>query len=276
MGIDKSALAQRMKLYEKQYSEQRLLNLIPVCARIDGRSFHTWTKGLKRPYDTRLSSLMVATTKYLVDQTNARIGYTQSDEISLVWLTERTDEKLFFDSNLLKMTSILASLATSYFVSRMAFLIPEKADTFPSFDARVWNVPTDYEAANYLLWRELDATRNSITMAAHSVYEHTELHGKNSSEKQELLFKAGINWNDYPSFFKRGTYVQRRSITQAYTAEEIETLPPKHAARTNPDLKVTRNEIQELELPPLKRIVNRTDVIFYGKEPLLREESTVA
>ena len=97
--MDKSALGSRMKWYEKRYSHQ-VMPMIPVLARVDGRSFSRFTKGLGRPYDERMSKLMVAVTKFLVEETNARCGYTQSDEISLVWLTEDPNAELFFGGKL--------------------------------------------------------------------------------------------------------------------------------------------------------------------------------
>lgn len=266
-----SDLGNRMKLYEKQYADKQLLPLIPLCARMDGKAFHTFTNGLPRPYDKRLSELMVATTRYLVEETGALIGYTQSDEISLVWYTDDYKSQTYFNCNLLKMTSVLASLTTAYFNSRLAEMIPERAGRLALFDARVWNVPVLYEAANYLLWRELDATRNSITMAAQSYYSHNALHKKSSSEKQEMLFQKGINWNDYPAFFKRGTYIQKRRIERPFTPKELYTLPAKHRAHKDPNLVTSRQEVVNLDLPPLRKVVNRTEVIFNGVEPRFAE-----
>ena len=94
-------------------------------------------------------------------------------------------------------------------------------------------------------------------MAAQSVYSHKQLHGKNTSEMQDMLHEKGINWNDYPAFFKRGQYVRRVVTRQPFTAEEIEKLPPKHHARTDPDLVVERSVISRLEMPPFRRVKNR-------------------
>lgn len=265
------SLGDRMKFYERQSATQ-LLPLIPICARMDGRAFHTFTAGLRRPYDERLSKLMVATTKYLVEETNAKIGYTQSDEISLVWFAKK-EEQTFFDRKLLKMTSMLSSITTAFFNRKLADYLPEKADKVPLFDARVWNVPVPYEACNYLIWREMDATRNSVSMAAQSEYSHGELQGKNSSVMQEMLFQKGINWNDYPSFFKRGTYVQRREVEKPLTATELAALPPKHNAHKNPQLTVKRHEVKVLELPPLAKLTNREAVVFEGATPETLQEA---
>src|SRR5581483_5540743 len=103
----------------------------------------------------------------------------------------------------------------------------------PMFDARVWNVPSQDEAANYFLWRERDARKNSVAMAAQSVCSHRELQNKNGSDMQEMLFQRGINWNDYPPQFKRGTFVRRKLVERPFTAAELEKLPAGHEARGN-------------------------------------------
>lgn len=136
------------------------------------------------------------------------------------------------------MVSDLAGMCSVFFNRELPKYLPEKSDKMPRFDARVWNVPTLDEAVNTFLWREQDATKNSITMAASNYYSHNFLMGKNGSEKQELLFQKGINWNDYPDFFKKGSYIQRKRVSTKFTANELEKLPINHNARKNPDMLV--------------------------------------
>lgn len=270
------SLGDRMKAYEAQYSGQQLMPLVPIVARMDGKAFHTFTSGLRRPYDERLTNLMVDTTRYLVMETGADVGYTQSDEISLVWHNNEIGAEVMFGAKLLKMTSILAAMTTAHFNKRLLDFLPEKADKLPLFDARVHSVPTAWEAANYLIWREMDATRNSVSMAAQSKFSHKALHGKTSSEMQEMMFaKDGTNWNDYPSFFKRGTYLARRTISRVFTFDEMVTLPEKHAARANPGLVVERQAVVVLDIPPLRRITNREEVLFDGADAVLKEEGVL-
>ena len=151
--------------------------------------------------------------------------------------------------------------------------IPEKAREEPSFDCRIWNVPNLVEAANALLWREQDAFKNSISMAAQSHFEHKELQNKNGSEMQEMLFKEkGINFNNYPSFFKRGTFILKRCFTAPFTADELAALPEKHMARQNPDLIVERKRIVRVnDLPKFSTVTNRVDFLFFGAEPVVKE-----
>lgn len=268
---DRTSLGDRMKFYEKRYADHIMLPRLPVMARIDGRSFSSFTRGLKKPYDERMSQLMIDTTKFLVHETNARCGYTQSDEITLVWLGDDECSQLMFDGKLLKMVSVIGSLATAYFNKQLAERLPEKAHLMPVFDNRVWDLPTWDEAVNCFIWREQDATRNSIQGAARSVYSHSECENKNGSQLQEMLFQKGINWNDYPNFFKRGTYVRKKIVTRPLTAEELATLPPKHKGRQNPALEIERTiMVEEKDWPPLQKIANRNEVILFGGEPELR------
>jgi tRNA(His) guanylyltransferase len=264
---DKTALGDRMKLYERTEAGRRFLPLLPICARIDGKRFSRFTHGLERPYDARLSTLMVDVTRFLVEETQARVGYTQSDEISLLFHSDSLGTQLFLDGRVQKMTSILASMATARFNAALPERVPEKAGQMALFDCRVWAMPTRAEAVNAFLWREQDATKNSISMAARCYYSHDALHGKNGAEMQEMLFQKGVNWNDYPGFFKRGSYVQRRVVRRPFAAEELAVLPPQHEARRNPDLVIERTEVRVVELPPLARIRNRVDVLFDGAEP---------
>lgn len=258
-----------MKLYEGIECDRRLMPRLPVVARMDGRAFHSFTRGMNRPYDERLSKLMVETALYLVRETNACMGYTQSDEITLAWHSTDPQSQIWFDGRVAKMTSQLAAHATLCFNRLLAQIAPEYLDRQPTFDARVWTVPNRTEGANVFVWREWDATKNSISMAASALYSDKALHAKNGSEKQEMLWQKGVNWNDYPAFFKRGTYVQRRTVVKPFSAEEIDRLPPKHAARTNPALTVERSEWRALELPIITTITNREAVIFDGAEPIV-------
>jgi tRNA(His) guanylyltransferase len=259
-------LGDRMKSYEA-HTSFRLIPLLPTFARVDGRAFHTFTHGMDRPYDQRMADAMIATATALAKATNACMAYTQSDEITLAWLSSSPKSEIWFNGRHSKMVSQSAAWATLFFYRQCATLLPDYLHRLPTFDSRVWQVPNKIEGANVFLWREWDATKNSITMAASSLYSEKALHGKHGNEKQEMLFQKGINWNDYPSFFKRGTYIQRRSVIRPYTAPEIEKLPPKHAARTNPDLAIERTEWMVLDMPPISTVTNRDAVVFDGADP---------
>lgn len=284
---DSTALGDRMKWYESRFTNDQFMPLAPVIARMDGRAFHTFTKGMERPYDKKFSDLMIETTRLLVQETNARCGYTQSDEITLVWLVEEWGSDIFFAGKLQKMNSLLASMTSTFFNALLSRFMPEKAvkisewsvkqegkPPIPQFDCRVFQVPVEYEATNCFIWREQDATRNSIQMAARAYFSHAECDHKDTSALNEMLFQKGINWNDYPAFFKRGTYVRKREIERPFTTEEWNALPEKHHARMNPDLKVKKTVIMKEDFEPLVRMENREEVLLHGADPIYRTSET--
>ena len=149
-SISFDKLGDRMKHYETLgVSGMRLLPIIPIVARIDGRSFHNFTKGMKRPFDEDFSNAMTQTLIHLVKHTGASIGYTQSDELSLVWCQDSYKSEVWFDGRVAKMTSQLAAQATLAFYREVVkTMSPEFAERLPTFDARIWNVPTKDEAVN--------------------------------------------------------------------------------------------------------------------------------
>ena len=258
----------RMKSYELAETGRRFMPLLPICARIDGRSFSRFTHGMRRPYDIALSAAMIDTTKRLVGEFHARMGYTQSDEISLVWLQDEPDSEMPFGGKLFKLCSVLPSFAASIFMKLCQdheYLCEFADKNPPHFDCRVFQLPSREEAANAFLWREQDATKNAISMAARSVYSHKDLHLKSGAEMQEMLFAKGINFNDYPAFFKRGTFVRRVMRERPFTEAELARIPEKHPPPA--DQLVTRSEVIALDMPKFSTVTNRVGVIFDGEDP---------
>lgn len=262
-------LGDRMKVYERAEAGRKFMPLLPIIARVDGRSFSSFTRGMARPYDPIMADCMVETAGELLAETNACCAYTQSDEITLAWHVTDPQSQVWFDGKIAKMVSQLGALATLYFyrkvTDRMEYTYAEK---LPTFDARVWQVPNRTEGANVFLWREWDATKNSLTMAASAYYSHNELHEKNGAQKHDMLHAKGINWNDYPAFFKRGTFIQRKREIRPFNASELESLPLKHHARLNPDLAIERWVIGPVDMPPFTTVTNREAVIFDGAAPV--------
>lgn len=257
----------RMKDFESFETGRRFLPMLPIYARIDGRTFSKFTKGLERPYDQRMIDCMVATTKHLVKETNAKIGYCQSDEISLVWMTESYDSEIFFNGKIQKMVSVISSLATAAFTNAILNSeLSSYASKLPHFDARVFQLPNKIEAANVILWRCMDATKNAVSMAASHYYSHKELIGKSGSEKQEMLFQKGINFNDYNPAFKQGVFVRRKQITKILSQSELDLIP--NDRRPN-DPTVIRNVVDVIDMPIFSKVINRVGVIFDGDEPLV-------
>jgi tRNA(His) 5'-end guanylyltransferase len=211
--------------------------------------------------------LMQEVTMFLVEETNAKIGYTQSDEISLVLYSDNYNSQTYFNGKIQKLVSVIASITTAKFNELKPKYLPEKANRLAYFDCRAWQSPTLEESANNILWREKDATKNAISMAAQHYYSHKELLNKSSKEKQEMLFAKGINFNNYPDCFKRGSFIQRKTISKKFTIDEIDKLPLNHKARTDPNLVIERSTISLIELPSFSSIKNRKEFIFWGMEP---------
>lgn len=189
--------------------------------RIDAKSFHNYTKNCEKPFDKRLIEDMDITAQYLCKEIQgAQFAYVQSDEISILltdFTTPTTDA--WFDGNIQKMASVSASIATMCFNNcRLQRFSSEYCggNDIPMsrsalFDARVFTIPDRTEVANYFIWRNNDAARNSISMVAQSLYSHKELHGKNCNEMQEMIFQKGINWSEYDMNLKNGRLIIKES-----------------------------------------------------------------
>jgi tRNA(His) guanylyltransferase len=202
------ALGDRMKDIESR-TRYMLPRRVYTLIRIDGKAFHTYTKGCDKPFDLKLKSAMQITTKQLCENIQGcKIGYTQSDEITLL-LTDFDDINTcaWFDGNLQKISSVTASLATGFFNRERAYQETTNFYTPAFFDARVWTTSDPWEAYNTFLWRQKDATKNSIQMVARSLASHKECEGKNFSQLNELIFTKGKNFNDYDTDSKRGAFI---------------------------------------------------------------------
>ena len=217
--MDKTSLGNRMKTYEV-VTQSKLLRRTPVVIRIDGKAFHTWTKRITRevdpslvdtPFSIRMHQLMMDTAQCLCSQMqNAVFAYTQSDEISILlrdWDKHETEQ--WFDAKIQKIASVSASMATAYF-NHFATpqLSPEWIGDLALFDSRVFNLPME-EVTNYFIWRQQDATRNSIQMLGRHFFSHKQMHGKSTSNVQDMLMELDppVNWNDIPTWMKRGACV---------------------------------------------------------------------
>lgn len=270
-------LGDRMKMLESMEAGRKFMPLLPILGRVDGRSFHLFTKGMNRPFDQRIIDCMIKTAIALLAETNASMAYTQSDEITLAWHSTDYQSQLWFDGRISKMVSQLGALTTLYFNRAIIESLPDYVNKLPTFDARAWQVPNRTEAANSFLWREWDASKNSITMAASAYYSHSQLHGVHGDQKKELLVQKGIDYEDYPTAFKRGTFIQRKKVVRAFSTDELARLPEKHEARTNSNLLVERSEIQVVDMPSFVLVSNREDVIFEGALPeILSNKGTIA
>jgi len=228
--FEKDVIGTRMK----EFYEDRTRFLLPrrtyTIIRIDGKAFHTYTRGLEKPFDAGLIEDMDETACYLCKNIQgAKFGFVQSDEISiLVTDFDKIGTDAWFDGNIQKIVSIAASMAAAKFnqlrtlrhfrrldddVATVELTVKfatkqiEDYIKLAEFDARVFTIPSDIEVENYFIWRQQDTVRNSISSVAQTLYSGKELTGKNMSQQQEMIFQKGINWNDYDPKYKRGRFI---------------------------------------------------------------------
>lgn len=265
-------LGDYQKWLEKNFSPDIMIPKLPVIIRLDGNNFSSYTKNLKKPFDSNLTDLMVDLTKFLVKETNAIIGYHQSDEITLILYSKDEESAIYNDGKKQKILSKLTGKAVQYFNEKRLKYLPNH-NKIANFDCRIYQTPTLYDACMSLQWREYDATRNSIQMLAHSLFSDSEMFKLNTSELQDkMILEKNVNWNDLDVKFKRGTYVRRIKTSKKFTDDELNLLPVNHNARKNPDLIIERSEISIIYLPIFNKITNKIDVVFNGDEPKLENK----
>lgn len=229
-------LGTRMKEFYENIPKTKLMRRTPVAIRVDGKAFHTFTRGLRRPFDEILSKSMRATMKYMCENIQGCVlGYTQSDEITFILVDYKYfDSDAWFDYEVEKVCSVSASMATMAFnkafkkyademmeeyyfnltsqsvedmkeVAKYHETLLRAIDKGAMFDARCFNIPRE-EVTNLIYWRQLDATRNSIQMVGQAYFSHDELQYKSCNDIQDMLHEQkGINWNNYPTLYKRGS-----------------------------------------------------------------------
>lgn len=250
-------LGKRMKEYYENIPKTKLMRRTPVAIRIDGKAFHTFTRGFEKPFDMVLVKSMQETMKYLCKNIQGCVfGYTQSDEITLILQDyKELNTDAWFDYEVQKMCSISSSMATmafnKYFSEMVMQLEGDLAQEYETdgetewvtkmekylsayrrscekgamFDSRCFNIPKE-EVCNLVYWRQLDATRNSIQMVGQANFSYSELHGKSCNIIQDMLLtQKGINWNDFPTECKRGTACRKiaQEVNIAGTMDMIST-----------------------------------------------------
>ena len=263
--MKKDDLGTRMKENYEIRTRQYLPRRTNTIIRLDGKAFHTFTKGYERPFDDQLIDMMNYTTQYLCENVQGVVmGYTQSDEITLVLQDyNKLTSDAWFDGQVQKIVSVSASMATAYFnsllmqnyfsddgykegisshfdedmtreeVGDMRISIRKLINYMPfdrpmaMFDSRVFTIAEQAEVINNLIWRQQDAVRNSISMVAQSLYSHKELHKKSANEMQEMIFQKGQNWNDLDAGKKRGRMVVKEQIDKVLRPDIGESLMKK-------------------------------------------------
>ena len=275
--MNTSDLANRMKEYEKR-NQYYLQKRTPVAIRVDGRSFHTFTKGFKRPFDDILMKSMQETAKYMCENIQgAKLAYVQSDEITIIltdydtletdcWFNYRTDKLCSISASMATMAfnkyfeknveNYIQNCATDYETDglyekgtpeyQLCEIYQKAAEKGAMFDARCFNIPKE-EVTNLIYWRQLDATRNSIQMVGQANFSHKELQNKSCNDIQDMLHEQkGINWNDYPTVCKRGTAcIKNRKIIEYLDEFKV-------TAKLMDSTKTENSWIIDTEMPILK------------------------
>lgn len=215
---NRDSLGDRIK---KNY-EDRTRFFLPrrtyTIIRVDGKAFHTWTQKLDKPFDKDLMDVMDLVAETMCEEIQgACLAYVQSDEISILLTDfEKPTTEAWFNGNVQKICSVSASIATAKFNDvTLDLFLNKKMEKFYNpdlalFDARVFTIPDPTEVENYFIWRQKDMTRNSLQMAARTLYTHQELEGKDSAALHEMCFQKGVNWNDYSAREKRGGLITKK------------------------------------------------------------------
>lgn len=245
--MNHDALGDRMKNYEYSFRNY-LPNRLPIIVRVDGSHFHSYTKKCKKPFDDKLIEVMNDVAAFLCENIHgAQVAYVQSDEISVLINNYTTlHSQSWFNNNIQKMASVSAGMASAKFTANSYKIwgfeefegILSDAVIKPAyFDSRAFILPKE-EVNNYFLWRQKDATRNSVQMLARSLYSHKQCNNKKNSELQEMCFQKGVNWNNLPTDQKRGRCI----VKQTFVKENIH-LPTGQTVQSNRSRWVVDNNI---------------------------------
>jgi len=271
----KDALGMRIKSSYEDRTRYSLPRRTYTIIRLDGKAFHTYTKGLKKPFDKELIDDLDTAVKAILPQIQGAVfAYVQSDEISILLTDfEKDTTDAWFDGNIQKICSVSASLMTAEF-NQYRFktwlkeyskaLSESDLHTFSdgqvvgieefrpaAFDSRVFTIPDRTEVMNYFIWRNQDCTRNSVSMVAQSLYSHKELHGKNSSQLQEMIFQKGINWADYDPSLKNGRVIIKEKVFDLDEITPENIAPPARTRWTSqPAWKFTQDKDKLLTMIP--------------------------
>ena len=245
----------------------------PIVVRVDGLSFSKFTRGFERPFDHRIAEAMDQACIAVVERLKPVLGYTQSDEMTFVFWDP--EQPVAFGGRLQKLASVCASTASTAFLRAALRLFPESVDAYdPVFDGRA-NVLEMALAAKNVEWRELDARRNAVSMAAHAALGHSALHGKSSADMKEMMAEAGVDYAGYPERFKRGAFFRRRKVMLERTPDEMARIPEQFRAQAA-GMKERTTTVRLQGVPPLSLVENLEGFVFLDEAPVAPERPFAA
>lgn len=270
LGSGPDALGDYLKGLERGETRRVIPRGEPFCVRLDGKTFSSFTRPLARPYDERMSRAMVEVTRELVRETGAVMGYTQSDEITLGFAYADERSEAYLGAKVQKLCSVPAGRSSSLFLVQALGAFPEAvARQVPSFDGRAFGTGDLETLAMCFVWRELDAARNAVSMAARAHFPHSRLQDRSCRAMESMLLEEkGVRFEDYPTFFRRGTYLRRVSESRVLTAAELERIP----LAKRPKGPVIRSRVAELAMPSVMELANPVAALLGGAEPVAKEE----
>lgn len=264
--MSRDEFGDRMKGYEAVEAQRALPPDLPVLVRIDGRRFSRFTRSFRKPFDPDLSGAMRETCRLLVEETGARVGYVQSDEISLVLERRHEEDALPFSGRSQKIASTCASLATAAFMRALLGSHPDRVlEGLPRFDARAWSVPDRVEAVNAVLWRVQDARKNGVSAACRTVATPSEMRGLSGPEMIELMRGRGVAFEtDFPEADRLGVLHQRRARYALIDPETWDRIP---VGRRPEKRVVVRSLVEEVPVRELLDAVDRVSLLFGEPAP---------
>lgn len=250
---DRDHLGHKQKELEGVEAKRAVMAGLPVICRLDGKAFHTYTRGLSRPFDAGLMQCMLDACSAIFSAVHPDLIYTQSDEITVAWTSAGDNLSEFpYGGRYQKLTSILASIATCAFYKSAQQYLPSKAGLYVAFDARVWQVAKPEDLRGNLVWRQDDAFKNAVTMAAQAHFSDHQLHGVHTDAKLNMLRDIGVDFDAFPEQFRRGAFMKRVSYKAALDADTLQRIPEAH--RPAGGQEVERSEPRVITVPRLRKL----------------------
>lgn len=265
-------LGDKVKAYEDVGNLRSFKSDAFLLARVDGRAFHTFTKGAKKPVDMWLLTAMIEATKAVSADLHPRLAYVQSDEATFCWHFASPEAgALPFGGREQKLCSVIAAAFTGAFITALIETDPQRyreRGIVPAFDCRVWEVPTVDDQRDAFAWREKDAIKNAVSTAACTIATPKELESLKHNERINLMLQRGFDWEALPQEYKRGAYVRRIARQMTLEPDVLERIPM--SKRPPPGSLVTRHSVEvDLKLKTIESVYNWYDVLAHGAEPQL-------
>lgn len=263
-------LGDKVKALEAVANERCFGSDAFLLARVDGRAFHTFTKGMEKPADLWLLDSMIHATIEVARDFKARLAYVQSDEATFCWHYEpSSQEALPFNGREQKLLSLIAGVFSASFIDGLVARDPKRyleLGRVPAFDCRIWEVPSAFEQAEAFAWREKDAVKNAVSTAACTIATPSELAGMKHRERLALLAERDFDWESLPLAFRAGAYVRRQSRMAEIDAETLAKIPMSKRPASG-TLFMRHETAVDPKLQSIHQLYNAYEFLTHGEEP---------